>query len=113
MNLETCEFEDVKDNYVITAERMEQLVLEYVQVGNEINPEGYVVEDYLFNENYLIGDIFFTEDTLYTILWDCRICTDSYLILKDAPENRATLTSLLYLFMNSRKLREVIMTIVR
>jgi len=89
MNLDTCEFEDVKDKYVITAERMEQLVLEYVQVGNEINSEGYVVDDYLFDENYLIGDIFFTEDTLYTILWDCFICTDSYLILKDAPENRA------------------------
>ena len=55
---------------------MEQLVLEYVQVGNETNPEGYIVDDYLFTENYLIGDIFFTEDTLYTILWDCRICTD-------------------------------------
>ena len=89
INLETCEFEDVKDKYVITAERMEQLVLEYVQVGNEINPEGYIVDDYLFTENYLINDLFFTEDTLYTILWDCRICTDSYLILKDAPENRA------------------------
>ena len=89
MNLDTCEFEDVKDKYVITAERMEQLVLEYVQVGNEINSEGYVVDDYLFDENYLIGDIFFTEYTLYTILWDCFICTVSYLILKDAPENRA------------------------
>ena len=54
-----------------------------------MNPNGYIVEDYLFNEDYLIGDIFFTEDTLYTILWDRRICTDSYLILKDAPENRA------------------------
>jgi hypothetical protein len=89
MNLETCELEDVKDKYVITAEKMEKLVLEYVQVGNEINPEGNVVDDYLFTKNYLIDDLFFTKDTLYTILWDCRICTDSYLILKDAPENRA------------------------
>ena len=70
-------------------EKMEELVLKYVRVGNEIEPNGYIVEDYLFSENYLISDIFFTEDTLYTILWDCRICTDSYLILKDAPENRA------------------------
>ena len=89
MNLETCEFENIEDNYVITKERMEELVLEYVQVSNEMNPDGYIVEDYLFSEDYLIGDIFFTVDTLYTILWDCRICTDSYLILKDAPENRA------------------------
>jgi len=89
MNLATCEFENIEDNYVITKERMEELVLDYVQVGNEMNPDGYIVEDYLFSEDYLIGDIFFTEDTLYTVLWDCRICTESYLILKDAPENRA------------------------
>ena len=89
INLETCEFEDAKDKYVINTEKMEELVLKYVRVGNEIKPNGYIVEDYLFSENYLISDIFFTEDTLYTILWDCRICTDSYLILKDAPENRA------------------------
>ena len=89
MNFETCEFENIKDNYVITKERMEELVLKYVQVGNDMKPDGYIVEDYLFSEEYLLSDIFFTEDTLYTILWDCRICTDSYLILKDAPENRA------------------------
>ena len=89
INLKTCEFEDIRDKYVINAEKMEELVLKYVQVGNEVNPNGYIVEDYLFSEEYLIGDIFFTEDTLYTILWDCRICTDSYLILEDAPENRA------------------------
>ena len=37
----------------------------------------------------LLGDMFFTGDTIYTVLWDCRICTDTYLILEDAPENRA------------------------
>ena len=89
INLESCEFEDVKDKYVITSERMEELVLEYVQVGNEINPDGYVVNDYLFNDEYLIKNMFFTKDTIYTILWDCRICTDSYLLLEDAPENKA------------------------
>ena len=68
---------------------MEELVLEYVQVGNEINPEGHLVNDYLFNDGYLIKNMFFTKDTIYTILWDCRICTDSYLLLKDAPENKA------------------------
>ena len=89
MNLVTCEFENIEDNYVITKKRIEELVLEYVQFGNDMNPDGYVVEDYLFSEHYLTSDIFFTKDTLYTILWDCRICTDSYLILKDAEENRA------------------------
>ena len=33
--------------------------------------------------------MFFTKDTIYTILWDCSICTDSYLLLEDAPENKA------------------------
>ena len=89
INLETCEFEDIKDNYIITSEKMEELVLEYLKVGNEKKPDGYVVEDYLFSEDYLIGDTFFTEDTLYTILWDCRICTDSYLILEGASKNKA------------------------
>ena len=72
-----------------TKERMEELVLEYVQVGNDVNPNGYVVEEYLFSEEYLLGNIFFTTDTLYTILWDCFICTDSYLTLKDQPLNQA------------------------
>ena len=89
INLETCEFEDIKDNYIITSEKMEELVLEYLKVGNEKKPDGYVVEDYLFSEDYLIGDTFFTEDTLYTILWDCRICIDSYLILEGASKNKA------------------------
>jgi len=89
INLDTCEFENITDNYVVTKERMEELVLEYVQVGNDVNPNGYVVEEYLFSEEYLLGNIFFTTDTLYTILWDCFICTDSYLTLKDAPLNQA------------------------
>ena len=49
----------------------------------------FLVSNYLFSKDYLIGDVFFTEDTLYTILWDCRICNDNYLLLKDAPENKA------------------------
>lgn len=89
INLDTCEFENITDNYVVTKERMEELVLEYVQVGNDVNPNGYVVEEYLFNEEALLGNIFFTTDTLYTILWDCYVCSDSYLTLKDQPLNQA------------------------
>ena len=31
----------------------------------------------------------FTKDTFYTILWDCRLCTDNYLLISNAPENQA------------------------
>jgi hypothetical protein len=89
INLDTCEFENIMDKYIITKEIMEELVLKYVQVGNELNASGNNIKGYSFSEDFLLGDMFFTGDTIYTVLWDCRICTDTYLILEDAPENRA------------------------
>ena len=68
---------------------MQGRVLKYAEFPSTSFPDGAEIVDYKFDEDYLFKHVLFTKDTFYTILWDCRLCTDNYLLISNAPENQA------------------------
>ena len=88
-DLNTCKEIEMEYAWNVNPATMEGRVLKYAEFPSTSFPDGAEIVDYKFDEDYLFEHVLFTKDTFYTILWDCRLCTDNYLLVSNAPENQA------------------------
>ena len=88
-DLSTCEQVEMEYAWNVNPATMKGRVLKYAAFPSTSFPDGAEIVDYKFDEDYLFEHVLFTKDTFYTILWDCRLCTDNYLLISNAPENQA------------------------
>ena len=88
-DLNTCKEIEMEYAWNVNPATMEGRVLKYAEFPSTSFPDGAEIIDYKFDEDYLFEHVLFTKDTFYTILWDCRLCTDNYLLVSNAPENQA------------------------
>ena len=88
-DLNTCKEIEMEYAWNVNTATMEGRVLKYAEFPSTSFPDGAEIVDYKFDEDYLFENVLFTKDTFYTILWDCRLCTDNYLLVSNAPENQA------------------------
>ena len=88
-DLNTCKEIEMEYAWNVNPATMEGRVLKYAEFPSTSFPDGAEIIDYKFDEDYLFEHVLFTKDTFYTILWDCRLCTDNYLLISNAPENQA------------------------
>ena len=88
-DLSTCEQVEMEYQWDVNPATMKGRVLKYAEFPSTSFPDGAEIVDYKFDEDYLFDHVLFTKDTFYTILWDCRLCTDNYLLVSNAPENQA------------------------
>lgn len=75
-DLDSCKKVSFFDYYDISISEFEEILIKYIEVGNEVNPNGNVIKKLEVTDVSALGDLFFTEDTLYTVLFDCRYCTE-------------------------------------
>ena len=88
-DLNTCKEIEMEYAWNVNPATMEGRVLKYAEFPSTSFPDGAEIIDYKFDEDYLFEHVLFTKDTFYTILWDCRLCTDNYLLVSNAPENQS------------------------
>jgi hypothetical protein len=75
-DLNTCEEIAFLDLYKFTVEEFVEILIKYIEIQNDVNSAGNIVKNFSLSESYLFENQFFTENTLYTVLWDCKYCED-------------------------------------